>query len=176
MIIRQAVITDIPQIVDLIQPYVDDGTLLPVPVSRLYERIRDFIVAEVDGEIVGCGSLMIMWHDLAEIRSLAVRKGHHGGGVGRRLVEMLIEEARVLGITRVFALTYQTAFFSKLGFQVVTKETLPQKIWKDCVHCTKYTHCDEVAMVLELIPRSDQTPSPFPIPTDGTLIMPSPAG
>lgn len=173
MIIRRAVITDVPCIVDLIQPYVDESILLPVPVYRLYERIRDFIVAEEDGAIVGCGSLMIMWQDLAEVRSLAVRKGHQGGGVGRRIVETLIEEARELGIARVFALTYETTFFGKFGFQIVAKETLPHKIWKDCVHCSKFTCCDEVAMVLELIPTSIET-SP-PMPSDLHLLVPSPA-
>lgn len=174
MTIRRAIISDVPHIVDLIQPYVDDGVLLPVPAYRLYERIRDFIVAEEDGAIVGCGSLMIMWHDLVEIRSLAVQKGYQGGGVGRRVVETLIEEARELGIAKVFALTYQTKFFGKLGFRVVEKETLPHKIWKDCVHCSKFTHCDEISMVLELAANPDGPAPSLPLPAHVLNIEPAP--
>lgn len=177
MTIRPAVINDAQHILEILQPYVDDDIVLPVPLHRIYERIRDFVVAEEDGMILGCGSLMIMWHDLAEIRSLAVRKGHQGGGVGRRIVEALVQEAKDLGIAKVFALTYQTAFFEKLGFRIVEKETLPHKVWKDCTQCSRFTHCDEIAMIMDLIPASEQQPSPqMPaVFRDPELLMPTPA-
>jgi amino-acid N-acetyltransferase len=88
--------------------------------------------------------------DLAEIRSLAVREDRKGGGMGRHLVEFCLEDAKDLKLRRVFALTYQTEFFKKLGFVQVEKLTLPQKIWGDCVHCAKFSDCDEVAMLLTL--------------------------
>ena len=177
MVVRRAVIGDVTGILEVIQPYVDDDTVLAVPVYELYERIRDFYVTEEDGVITGCGSLMIMWHDLAEVRSLVVRRGHQGVGIGRKIVEALIQEARTLGIASVFALTYQTTFFLRIGFQVVPKERLPHKVWKDCTYCAKFTHCDEVPVELVLIPESerDTDASHLPLPSDPNLLMPTPA-
>lgn len=177
LLIRPAVIQDAAAIIEIIQPYVDEDIVLPIPAYRLYERIRDFMVAERDGEVVGCGSLMIMWHDLAEIRSLAVRKGCQGGGVGRRLVSALVDEALALGLKKVFALTYETRFFGSLDFEVVEKETLPHKVWKDCTHCARFTHCDEIPMARILIPDDhDSSEQPLPaLPVDANLIMPTPA-
>lgn len=175
MTVRRAVIGDAAGILDVIQPYVDDDIVLPVPVYKLYERIRDFYVTEEDGVITGCGSLMIMWHDLAEIRSLVVRKGFQGGGTGRRIVEALVEEARTLGIARVFALTFQTDFFERVGFSAVPKEKLPHKVWKDCTFCPKFTHCDEIAVELVLNTESDlSADSPQALPSEVDLIMPTP--
>ncbi|MEE2709891.1 MAG: N-acetyltransferase [Gemmatimonadota bacterium] len=177
MVVRRAVIGDVAGILEVIQPYVDDDTVLAVPVYELYERIRDFYVTEEDGVITGCGSLMIMWHDLAEVRSLVVRRGHQGVGIGRKIVEALIQEARTLGIASVFALTYQTIFFLRIGFQVVPKERLPHKVWKDCTYCAKFTHCDEIPVELVLIPESerDTDASHLPLPPDPNLLMPTPA-
>jgi amino-acid N-acetyltransferase len=90
-----------------------------------------------------------MWEDLAEVRSLAVRDDRMGRGVGTELVEACISEAIVLGITRVFALTYKPVFFEKLGFQRVDKSELPHKIWSDCLKCSKFPDCDEVALVAD---------------------------
>ncbi|MBM3263857.1 MAG: N-acetyltransferase [candidate division Zixibacteria bacterium] len=175
LILRRAVIHDVPSMLELIRPYVEEGTLLPLPAFRLFERLRDFVVAEDTGTVVGCGSLVIMWHNLAEVRSLAVRKGYQGTGVGRRIVETLIREAEELGIERVFALTREPGFFNRLGFREVSRETLPHKVWKDCLHCPRFSDCDEIA-VERLLPRT-ATPVPdvaFPeIPFDPTLILPS---
>ncbi len=177
MVVRRAVIGDVAGILEVIQPYADDDTVLPVPVYELYERIRDFYVTEETGVITGCGSLVIMWHDLAEVRSLVVRRGHQGGGIGRKIVEALIQEARTLGIASVFALTYQTTFFVRIGFQVVPKERLPHKVWKDCTYCAKFTHCDENPVELVLIPESERETdaSYLPLPPDPNLLMPTPA-
>ena len=113
----------------------------------------------------------------AEIRSLVVRKGCQRGGVGRALVEKLIDEARGLGIAKVFALTYRTDFFIKVGFQVVAKETLPHKVWKDCTYCAKFTHCNEVAVERVLFPDLVSSPEmpEMPEPTGSDLFMPEPA-
>jgi amino-acid N-acetyltransferase len=128
--------------------------MLPRSLSDIYENLRDYFVFEEDGgELVGSAAIHIMWEDLAEVRSLAVREGKMRRGVGTQLVESCISEAIVLGIGRVFALTYKPEFFEKLGFHVVDKAELPQKIWSDCLKCSKFPDCDEVALVADFSGR-----------------------
>lgn len=124
--------------------------------ADLYEHLRDFFVfvdeAEGARRVLGCAALELVWRDLAEIKSLAVDEDMRGRGIGRQLVEATIVEARRLGLTRVFALTREQGFFERLSFKVVSKETLPHKVWTDCVRCPLQEHCDEVAMVMDLAP------------------------
>ena len=134
----------------LVNFYAQKGDLLPRTLQELYERVPDFYVFEQEGQIAAACSLFIYWANLAEIRSLAVEPEFEGRGIGRAVTEACIAEARDLLITRVFALTYKTAFFKRLGFRVVNKIDLPEKIWKDCLKCSKFYHCDEVAVLLEL--------------------------
>lgn len=148
--VRKAKMTDGPAIQRLVNFYAGKGDLLPLTLQELDERIRDFHVFEQDGQIVGVCSLFIYWTDLAEIRSLAVWPEYEGRGIGRAVTEACLVEARGLLIKRVFALTYKTAFFERLGFRVIDKITLPEKVWKDCLKCSKLDHCDEVAVLLEL--------------------------
>lgn len=148
--VRKAKATDVPAIQRLVNFYAQKGDLLPRTLQDLYARVRDFHVFEKDGRIAGVCSLYIYWADLAEIRSLAVEPEFEGRGIGRAVSEACIAEARELLIKRVFALTYKTAFFERLGFHVVNKIDLPEKIWKDCLKCSKFYHCDEVAVLLEL--------------------------
>jgi amino-acid N-acetyltransferase len=148
--VRRAKTTDVPVIQRLVNFYAQKGDLLPRTLQELYERVRDFYVFEQEGQIAGVCSLFIYWADLAEIRSLAVEPEFEGKGIGRAVTEACIAEARDLLIKRVFALTYKTAFFERLGFRVVNKIELPEKIWKDCLKCSKFYHCDEVAVLLEL--------------------------
>lgn len=157
MLYRKAIMGDIPAIHALINDYAVQGLMLRRPLMMLYEAVRDFVVAvdESTGEIVGVGGLHIMWQDLAEIRSLAVKQGITGKGVGRGVVEFLVEEGRQMGLKRIFALTYQQAFFEKCGFAVVQKETLPQKVWKECVYCDRFHCCDEIAMIKLLVPEEE---------------------
>lgn len=150
--IRRAVVDDTPQIAELVNYYARLGEMLPRPLLYLYQGIRDFVVAEEDGQIIGCGALRVMWSDLAEIRSLAVAESHRRRGIGALIARELIAEAERLGLTRVFALTYQVRFFETLGFREVSKESLPQKSWTDCLTCPKVTMCDEVPVMLELAP------------------------
>jgi amino-acid N-acetyltransferase len=156
-VVRPARVGDVPQLYRLIADYAQRGLMLPKTEAQLYHNVRDFMVADADGKIVGCAGLKVTWHDLAEIISLAVSPEYQGRGIGRQLVTPLIEEARRIGIPTVFALTYQIAFFRKLGFQIVPKHNLSQKVWQDCVICPKQDCCDETAMIRIL--TNDQRPT-----------------
>lgn len=150
MKIRKARIGDVDAIHRLINGYAEKGLMLPRSLSLLYESIREFAVADEGGLIIGTASLHILWHDLAEIRAVAVHSEYTRRGVGRALLAFLIEEARTLGIPRLFALTYKPEFFQKCGFRLVPKEELPQKVWRDCINCPKFPNCDEVALILDV--------------------------
>jgi len=142
----------VPGIASLMADYVIQGLLLPRPVGELYQSIREFHVATRDGQVVACAALRLLWGDLGEVRSLAVRADHHGRGLGMALVAQVIEDARALGLPRVIALTRELRFFERCGFQSVARETLPRKVWTDCVRCPRRHACDEVAVVLDLVP------------------------
>ncbi|MDI3279874.1 MAG: N-acetyltransferase [Bacillota bacterium] len=150
MQIRKARIHDVEQIHRLINSYAAEGLMLPRSLSMLYESLRDFVVAQDGPRVVGTGALHIVWEDLAEVRAVAVDPAYTRRGIGKRLVEALLAEAGELGIPRVFALTYQPGFFQRCGFRPIAKEELPQKVWRDCINCPKFPHCDEVALILDL--------------------------
>ncbi len=149
-VIRRACVDDVEQMAALINSYAAQGLMLPKTHAQLYNNLRDFIIADADGVVAGCAGLKITWRDLSEIVSLAVAPQWQGQGLGRRLCEPLIEDAAALGIPTVFALTYQVGFFAKLGFEIVPKTTLSQKVWQDCQFCPKQDCCDEVAMIRQL--------------------------
>lgn len=146
MNIRKAKLNDAEAIHELVNNYADKGLMLSRPRSMIYEYIRDFVVVEYEGEIVGAGALHILWGDLAEVRALAVKDSMTSQGIGKRIVEYCLEEARQLGIPKVFTLTYQPGFFAKLNFQIISKENMPQKVWRECINCPKFPNCDEVCM------------------------------
>jgi len=148
--IRPATINDVPGMADVINSHAERGKMLFKSYAQLYEALRDFAVYELDGEVVGVCGLAIIWADLAEVRSLAVNETFRGKGIGSDLVRWCIEEARRLRIRRLMSLTYEQRFFEKLGFEVVSKESLPLKVWSDCVRCPKNNNCDEIAMVRTL--------------------------
>ena len=146
--LRKATIKDVKAMQDLIGSFASRGQMLPKSLSELYDQIRDFFVYEEDGAVVGTCALHVSWDDLAEIRSLAVQERHWGRGVGESLVRACIDESKELGIKRIFALTYRSEFFEKLGFVQIDKSTLPHKIWADCLKCAKFPDCDETAVLL----------------------------
>ncbi|GAB6077411.1 N-acetyltransferase [Hydrogenobaculum acidophilum] len=146
MDIRKAKIKDAPYIHELINDYAKEGVLLPRSLSSIYENIRDFFVAIDNEKVVGACALHIVWEDLAEIKSLAVIKDYIKKGIGKALVEKCLEEAAYYNIKTVFVLTYQVDFFKKMGFKLIQKETLPHKIWGECINCSKFPSCDEIAM------------------------------
>ena len=151
---RNATLPDVEHIHAIIQPYADEGTLLPRSIPELCENVRDFIVAEEAGQIIGCGALHLYGTHLAEIRSIAVSPQRKGNGIGRSLANALLEEARRHTVTCVCLFTRTPGFFERLGFEVARRDELPDKIYKDCVHCPKLTDCDEIAMVIGKIPAN----------------------
>jgi amino-acid N-acetyltransferase len=148
--IRKARIADLREVHKLINEFARREVMIPRSMNELYENMRDIALFEENGRITGVCSLHILWEDLAEIRSLAVRKEYQHLGIGKRLVKRCLAEARGLGVRRVFVLTYQPEFFKKLGFAPTDKSELPQKIWGDCVRCPKFPECDEHALIVTL--------------------------
>ena len=151
MKIRPATVRDVPAIASLIEAFARKGLMLFRSHAELYEALRDFIVAEDAGSVVGVCALEIVWADLAEVRSLAVLPARQGKGIGKMLVSAVVAEARRLEIRRLFALTYEQPFFECLGFAVVDKSALPLKVWSGCIKCPKRDGCDEIAMVKTLL-------------------------
>jgi amino-acid N-acetyltransferase len=152
-LIRKANLRDIKSIHRIITDQAQYGHILPRAMSELYAQVRDFSVAVEKngmGDLLGCGALHVVWEDLAEIRSLAVRSAFQRQGIGGRLVAHLLDESRELGIERVFVLTYRVSFFQSFGFEIMDKSLLPHKIWADCIKCTKFPECDEIALVKSL--------------------------
>lgn len=148
--LRKARISDVKNIQKLLTHFASRGDMLSRSLSELYESIRDFYVWEEGGEIVGTAALHIIWEDLAEIRSVAVAEETGRKGVGTQLVNACIDEARELGLKRVFCLTYKPNFFGRFGMRIVDKSELPHKVWGDCMKCVKFPDCDEIAMILDL--------------------------
>ena len=148
--IRKDVMDDAKAIQTLVNTYEKDGEMLPLSINDIYEKILEFVVWDDGGELLGCCAIHPTWEDLAEIRSVAVNPNSKKNGIGRALVERSIETAQILGISKVFLLTYVPGFFGKLGFTEVEKEELPKKIWSDCLKCAKFPDCDEIAMIKKL--------------------------
>ena len=148
--IRKAVLGDVKEIAALVAAFAKKGDMLPRPLTEIYTTIRDFVVYVEDGAVLGVCALHVSWEDIAEVRSLAVDDAVSNKGVGAELVLRCLEDARPLGVKKVFALTYKTEFFERLGFNQVDKDILPQKIWSDCVKCMKFPNCDENAVIIEL--------------------------
>jgi len=148
--VESARLTDADAIFALVDLWARRGEMLERPLAEIHEAIRDFKVARADAEVVGCGSLHIMGPDLAEVRSLAVGEDQQGQGVGAALVDACVDEARALGIERVFALTYRPGFFERQRFVVANVMDFPQKVWNECVRCPFFTNCREIAVVRDL--------------------------
>jgi len=147
MNIRSAKISDAKAIHTLIGSYAERDRMLFRSLADIYENLQTFTVAELDSNVVGCCALEIIWADLAEIKSLAVNGANKQTGIGRALVAAALEQATVLGVPKVFALTLEPEFFIKSGFEVVEKDTLPMKVWSDCARCPKQQNCDETAVI-----------------------------
>jgi amino-acid N-acetyltransferase len=167
--VRRASLADVEQMHALINRFAGQGWMLAKSRHNLYQNIRDFYVAEacvraeeageerpagqeriLRAEFAGCAALHVLWVDLGEIRSLAVEERFQKNGVGRALIDAVLRDATALKLPRVVALTYQRAFFERMGFfEVADKSMLPQKVWGECMDCPKFPNCDEVAMVAD---------------------------
>ncbi|MGL5269604.1 MAG: N-acetyltransferase [Selenomonadaceae bacterium] len=150
MLYRKPTFDDVEAIYELVNDYAKDGVMLARSRNTLYETLRDMVVAEENGIVVGVGGLHITWNELAEIRTMAILPSAVGRGIGKKIVQLLLEEAKVLGVKEVFTLTYKPGFFQTLNFVEISKDALPHKVWKDCIDCAKFPNCDEIAMKLLL--------------------------
>ena len=148
--VRRAAVADVRPIHELVNGFARNGEMLPRTLAEIYESLRDFSVVRDGDTLLGCGALHVMWEDLAEIRSLAVDAERQGQGLGALLVRAHLREARQLGLSTVFALTYRPAFFERLGFRQADVMTLPRKVWNECYRCPKFPTCNEIAVVLDL--------------------------
>jgi amino-acid N-acetyltransferase len=151
-VVRKATLADMEALLDLINGYAAKGVMLPRTEFELCENIRDFSVACEDGRLVGCAALHFYSPQMAEVRSLAVDPRATGHGIGRKIMDSLVKEAAEFGLDALFAFTYVTGFFARLGFDPVERGLLPLKAWKDCSRCPKFQHCDEIAVLRVINP------------------------
>ncbi|HEO70469.1 MAG TPA: N-acetyltransferase [Candidatus Hydrogenedentes bacterium] len=148
--VRKPKLTEMTEVKKLLDAAAAQGALLRRPIMELYEFARDFHVYVDEAGMGGCAALHIDMADLAEVRSLAVREDLRGSGIGARLLDACLNEARRLEIARVYALTRQPTFFKHHGFEEVDKHTLPHKVFQDCMKCPLFPDCDEVAVICDL--------------------------
>jgi amino-acid N-acetyltransferase len=150
MEVRSANVSDVKAIHALINAYAERDQMLFRSLADIYKNLQTFSVVESDGQVVGCCALEVIWSDLAEVKSLAVDEAHKNRGVGSMLVNAAVEQARMMGVPKVFGLTLKSGFFEKLGFKIIDKSELPMKVWSDCARCPKQQNCDETAVVKEI--------------------------
>jgi amino-acid N-acetyltransferase len=162
--IQKAQIRDVEEIIELVNGFAARNLMLPRGPQYVYENIRDFVIAsdknvpvysitetrEVLHLLVACGSLHVLWDDIGEIRALAIHPGYQHLGLGSKLIELMKEEARQLGLKHLFTFTLTEDFFKRLGFKRQGRDELPPKVWGECSRCPKYFKCDEIGMVLEI--------------------------
>jgi amino-acid N-acetyltransferase len=129
-VVRRARIDDVRPIKALVDHYAG-RVLLEKELVTLYEAVQEFWVADLDGAVVGCGALHVLWEDIAEVRTVAVAPGSLGTGVGHAIVDQLIVLARELGLARVFVLTFETAFFARHGFVKIDGTPVSQQVYDE---------------------------------------------
>ena len=164
IVIKKPQIRDVKEILGLINEYAASGVMLPRGPQYLYENIKDFVIAvdmnisvnaileskELMHLVVGCGSLHVLWEDVAEVRSLAINHDYQHMKIGRKIIEFMESEAKQIGIRRLYTFTNSEGFFKSLGFVQQKKEDLPAKVWGECSRCPKFYKCDEIGMMLRL--------------------------
>ena len=148
--VRLAVEADVGGILRLLNHYAAMGNLLPRTKNDVIRNLEHFRVISRDEQIIACGSLENFTAELAEIRSLMVDETIKGAGLGKKIVESLLEVAEDRDVKRIMALTYVPGFFHKLLFKTVDKNIFPEKVWGICVNCYKFNNCDEIAVLKEL--------------------------
>ena len=148
--IRLATLDDVTEIVRLVNSHASRGIVLPRTTQSVYDTIDDWLVATAEDEIFGCVSLLRYSSGLVEVRSLVIQDHLQGFGLGTRLLDALINEAKRRHIPRLFALTRVVAFFKRFGFIEADRQLFPEKVWFDCQQCPLLDNCDETAVVLLL--------------------------
>ena len=172
-VVEKATMADVEQIHAVVTYFADRDEMLHRPLNEIYENLRDFWVARsAEGEFLGCVALHLLWVDIAEVKSLAVREDQQLKGVGAALVRACLDEARRIGLPRVFALTYKPGFFEKLGFSVADVMQFPRKVWNECYRCPKFPSCSEIAVAIDLAATTEPEPA-HPAPTQVTIGRPA---
>jgi amino-acid N-acetyltransferase len=165
---RRAKISDVAAIHALVAQYAAQGLLLPRTAEEIRAHIGHFIVQEDGHCVVSCLSLESYGADLAEIRSVAVNPENRGQGLGARLIASALSEARRRGIARVFAVTHAPTFFERQGFAAAARQSLTEKIERDCRSCSQQRTCELVAVIATVIPERVMLPilseSAAPVP------------
>lgn len=147
MKIRPAKVSDVKAMQAAIKHFADKREMLPRSLNDLYENLFEFFVAEdSDGKFAGCAAIHISWEDLAEVKGLAVAPEHQGKGMGKKLVEACEAKAKAAGVKKIFALTFKPAFFEKVGYTKIERDSLPHKVWGECIKCPMFPDCGEVAV------------------------------
>lgn len=173
--IRRARMPDARAMHRLLSHFADKRELLPRSISEVYENLQQFFVAEDQGTIVGTCALYVTWDNLAEVKALAVDETYQGRGIGKRLLQSCLDAAQELQIRRLFTLTLRSGFFERFGFLPVAKESLPHKVWTECVRCIYFPdRCVEYAMVKDL-PGPGSAPPPIAWREKETLVPSEPA-
>lgn len=161
MSVRPATVSDAPAICNLINYWAERGRMLHRSLESIYQSLRDFLVYEENDQVLACVAVELFWADLAEVRSLAVSPHARGRGLGTKMVRKAIALARKMGIHKLFALTYEKDFFLRLGFETISRDTLPEKVWRTCIYCSKAEECDETAMLLRISGPRGKAPLPL---------------
>ena len=147
----KAKLSDIVEMQELVVEEVKKGTILFRSSDEIATNIRSYVLAKQGSDIVGFGALHFHAFNLGEIRSLIVSDGSRGKGIGKGMVQHMLEEGKNLDVNKVFTLTYQQSFFESIGFNEIPKESLPaHKIWADCIKCKHFPVCDEVALIITI--------------------------
>jgi amino-acid N-acetyltransferase len=145
--VRPAKTADIGAIADLCGPLIQSRVLLGKERVELYESVQEFLVAEdATGKVIGCGALHVMWEDLGEVRTVAIAEAHQGKGIGKLILESLLERAKGLGLKRIFCLTFEVEFFGKLGFQPISETPVEPEVYAELVR----SHDEGIAEFLDL--------------------------
>jgi amino-acid N-acetyltransferase len=150
MELRAAKESDIAGILALVNAYAAQNLMLPRTPEQVRRALPGFLVAVVAGKVVGCGSNVQLSPRLTELRSLAVAPEARGAGLGKRLVQALVVAARDAGYEKICALTLNEGFFNACGFETVDRWAITPKIWQECIYCSKFDKCDEIAVLMNL--------------------------
>jgi amino-acid N-acetyltransferase len=133
LVVRAAKTGDVKKIRKIVDAYTDERRLLFKATVTLFEAVQEFVVAELDGEVVGCGALHVLWEDLAEVRTVAVLEEMHGKGIGNQIMVKILENAKDIGVKKVFCLTFETKFFGTHGFQEIQGTPVSPEVYQEMI-------------------------------------------